>query len=96
MTKVLVYGNRKIDDIIIDASTPEKEAAAYLKLFKHLDEEWKVYDSCPGTEWDQTRIKAARAGNAHLAKELLTRRRRDEYEEWHIADMIDPLSEDKL
>jgi len=37
MTKVLVYGNRKSDDILIDASTPEKEAAAFLKLFNYLD-----------------------------------------------------------
>jgi hypothetical protein len=80
MTKVLVYGNRKSDDIIINISTPEKEAAAFLKLFNYLDKEWDVYNCCPGTQWDERRIKAARAGDAALAKELLTRRKRDEYE----------------
>ena len=40
MTKILVYGNRKSDDIYYDISTPEKEDASYLALFKILDEQW--------------------------------------------------------
>ena len=41
--KILIYGNRKQDPDMYDISTPEKEAAAYLKLFKYLDEHWQVY-----------------------------------------------------
>lgn len=42
--EVLIYGNRKQDDEIYDISTPEKELAAYLVIFKSLDEYWNVYD----------------------------------------------------
>jgi len=41
--KVLKYENRKADAVLFDISTPEKEAAAYLRLFKILDEEWQCY-----------------------------------------------------
>lgn len=41
--RVLVYGNRKQDDVIYDVSTPEKEEAAFRTLFKLFDEEWQVY-----------------------------------------------------
>ena len=41
--KILIYGNRKQDTDMYDISTPEKEAAAYLKLFAYLDEHWNVY-----------------------------------------------------
>ena len=41
--KILIYGNRKQDPDMYDISTPEKEAAAYLKLFNYLDEHWQVY-----------------------------------------------------
>jgi hypothetical protein len=40
--KVLVYGNRKSEEMW-DASTPEKEEAAFKALFKFLDEEWDCY-----------------------------------------------------
>lgn len=43
MKRILIYTNRKIDPIYWDASTAELEAGAYLALFKHLDEGWKVY-----------------------------------------------------
>jgi hypothetical protein len=91
MTKVLVYSNRKIDPIIIDTSTPEKEAAAFLKLFKHLDEEWRVYDDLdPKYQnlWDK-----ATTGDADAAKKLLKMRRNEEYESWYESQMIDPLME---
>ena len=41
--EILIYENRKIDPMAYDISTPEKEAAAYLAVFKMLDEEWDVY-----------------------------------------------------
>lgn len=40
---VLIYENRKQDPDMYDISTPEKEAAAYLKLFNYLREDWQVY-----------------------------------------------------
>jgi hypothetical protein len=40
--KILVYENRKCDPSYYDASTPEKELAAYLLLFKQL-EDWDIY-----------------------------------------------------
>ena len=93
MTKVLVYSNRKIDPIIIDASTPEKEAAAFLKLFKHLDEDWQVYSAVPGNVWEQKRINLARSDDAQAAKELFIRRKNEEYEQWYESQMFDPLTE---
>lgn len=48
--KVLKYENRKIDIELFDISTPEKEGAAYLRLFKELDEEWQCYSDLEETE----------------------------------------------
>lgn len=42
-TKVLIYGNRKCEDLIWDISTPEKEEAAYRALFIMLDTQWLCY-----------------------------------------------------
>jgi hypothetical protein len=41
--KVLAYENRKSPLTLYDISTPEKEAAAYLRLFKELDGYWQCY-----------------------------------------------------
>ncbi len=41
--KVLMYENRKCDPSFYDASTPAKESAAYLRFFRHLDDDWDVY-----------------------------------------------------
>lgn len=41
--KILTYSNRKIDPVIYDISTPEKELAAYLLLFQQLDKDWQCY-----------------------------------------------------
>jgi hypothetical protein len=91
MTKVLVYGNRKSDDILIDASTPEKEAAAFLKLFNYLDNEWQCYSDMDGKQ--KILYGKAKAGDASAAFRLLSQRKSYEYEEWHIADLIDPFTE---
>lgn len=50
--KVLVYSNRKIDNMIWDASTPEKELAAHLALFKELDGYWQCYGELEEEEED--------------------------------------------
>jgi hypothetical protein len=41
--KVLLYENRKMDMIGWLADTPEQKTAAFLALFKFLDESWSVY-----------------------------------------------------
>lgn len=88
MKKVLVYGNRKADDIAWDASTPELEADAFLKLFNYLDEEWKVYSCEDLREAEQKLYDAAKAGDSQAAKKLVTRRKSYEYEEWHFMDVL--------
>lgn len=87
---VLIYGNRKQDDEIYDISTPEKEAAAFLLLFKTLDEDWQVYGELNKREKEL--YKAAKAGDANAAKRLLTMRKGYEYEEWRYGNVIDPLA----
>lgn len=89
--KILIYGNRKQDDEIYDVSTPEKEAATFLMLFKLLDEEWMVYDSGL-TAKEEPLYLAAKAGDAPSAKKLLTRHKTFEYEEWHYGEVIDPTA----
>lgn len=88
--KVLIYGNRKEDDTIYDASTPEKEAAAYLRVFKELDEYWQCYADLTA-KWKPVYDKA-KAGDAEAAKRLMNARKDYEYEEFRIGEVIDPLA----
>jgi hypothetical protein len=78
--KVLIYSNRKDEDegVMYDISTPEKEAAAYLKLFHYLDEEWEVYGELSAKE--KPLYAKAKAGDSAAAKKLLTARNGYEYE----------------
>ena len=87
--RILIYGNRKQDDEIYDISTPEKEAAAFLRLFKTLDNEWQVYTELNKKEKELYR--AAKNGDSNAARRLLTARKNYEYEEWHYGEVIDPL-----
>lgn len=48
MQKILVYNNRKIDDMSWDVSTPAKETRAFKELFTMLDRDWKVYVDLKG------------------------------------------------
>ena len=50
IAKVLKYDNRKTEIRLYDISTPEKEAAAYLRLFKELDEYWGCYSDLEEVE----------------------------------------------
>lgn len=44
--RVLSYSNRKSDGaMLLDASTPETEAGAYLALFEHLEQHWYMYQN---------------------------------------------------
>lgn len=87
MKKVLVYGNRKMDDISWDASTPVLEAAAFLHLFNYLDTTMEVYGCCPMTKLEQKLYDAAKQGDAQAAQRLVTLRQTAEYEEWHFMDV---------
>ena len=40
---VLIYSHRKNDGEMYDISTPEQEAAAYLRLFLEFDNYWSAY-----------------------------------------------------
>ncbi len=88
--KVLIYGNRKQDDEIYDISSPEKEAAAFLRLFKNLDNGWRVYTLGINAK-EKKLYDAAKGGDAGAAKKLLTMRKDYEYEEWHYGEVINPL-----
>lgn len=48
--KVIIYENRKTDAMVWDASTPEKQAAAFLDLFNMLDEHWQCYSDLEAEE----------------------------------------------
>jgi hypothetical protein len=41
--KVLTYSNCKQDPVYWDISTPEKEEAGFRCLFRHLDENWHMF-----------------------------------------------------
>lgn len=91
MSKILVYGNRKSDDLFYDASTLDRENAAYLALIKVLDEDWDVYqDLSPQHE---ALLTQAKNGNADSARRLITARRRYEYENVYEAELIDATVE---
>lgn len=88
--KVLIYGNRKQDDEMYDISTPEKEAAAYLVVFKTLDEDWQVYIEVEGKQKEL--YEKAKKGDSESAKKLMNQRKSYEYEEIRIGEVIDPLT----
>lgn len=85
--KILVYGNRKQDDEFYDISTPEKENAAYLTVFKVLDEDWEVYQDLGAGE--EALLLRARVGDPEAAKRLMKGRRHYEYENVYEAELID-------
>lgn len=99
--KVLIYSNRKSDTTIWDASTPEKQAAAFMALFVLLKDEYEVYDeleSAPDGEFTKTERKQrelyaqAITGNAAATELLLRARRTYEYEEWSLGEVLNPTT----
>lgn len=93
--KVLVYGNRKTEDVLYDVSTPAKRGKAFLKVFRLLDKEWDVYSDLDEPDlqtrearWKDLRDKA-RAGDAEAAEALLMQRSRlhYEYEQIHFTEV---------
>ena len=92
MSDLLIYGNRKQEDIIWDISTPEKRAAGFLALFRFLNEEWDVYQPDDLNATEEKLFNKAVDGDANAAERLLTIRKNYEYEEWHFGKLIDPLT----
>ncbi len=82
-TQILVYHGKHGDEYWL-ADTPEREAAAYLALFKLLDE-WHCYE-----DYDEPVIAEARAGNWKTARSILRGRCDYEYEGWHLEVATDP------
>ena len=82
--KILKYGNRKIDDIAWDASTPELESQAFLELFRYFDGEyWQMYAD-PPTGKQKALYEKAKFGDAEAARKLLQLRKTYEYEAWEL------------
>ena len=102
--KVLIYDNRKIDPLVIDASTEEAELAAFMALFQYLKEEWDVYSDLEDIgdkaafhiRAQAAMYRKAVGGCALSVKRLLTARRTYEYEGWSLHDVINPLEPDQL
>lgn len=86
--KILIYGNRKQDDEFFDISTPAKELAAYLKIFRILDEDWDVYREL--SKDHQNLYDSAKRGDGEAAKRLIVLRRSYEYEGVRQGVVIDP------
>lgn len=88
--KILQYGNRKMEPIAWDASTPELEAAAFLALFQYFDGDyWRMYTASPLSGRQKTLYDRAKGGDAGAAKKLLELRKTYEYEDWSLLDFDD-------
>jgi hypothetical protein len=92
MSDLLIYGNRRQEDIIWDISTPEKRAAGFLALFRFLNEEWDVYQPDDLNAVQEKLFNKAVEGDAVAAEHLLIIRKNYEYEEWHFGELINPLT----
>jgi hypothetical protein len=88
--QLLIYGNRKEEPTYYDISTPEKELAAFLVVFRELDNFWQVYDDLPGKQKEL--YEKAKTGDGAAAKRLMEMRKRNEYEDFQIAEVVDPLN----
>jgi len=82
--QVLVYGNRKQDDMQFPFSTLAEKEAAFLKLFKYLKDTWKVYDSNSMSSAQRIQYAGALLNIGKNAINLLTMRKTYEYEVWHV------------
>lgn len=89
--QVLVYGNRKQDDMQFPFSTPVEKEKAFLELFKFLRKTWKVYDVSSMSQTQEILFNTVKdniekyprvAGDAAIR--LLTLRKNYEYEQWTI------------
>lgn len=74
-------------DLYYLIDTPERKAAAFIRLFKQLDE-CGCYD-----DYDGSVLALARAGDLKAVRGILDSRRKCEYEGWETRRAIDPLQE---
>lgn len=103
MRRVLLYENRKVDPLVIDATTPEQQRLAFLFLFRHLRDEWEVYaDLEEPLAWDEIETnerklyRQACDGDALAAQRLLeTRQDNNEFELWLLIDVVEPKASPK-
>jgi hypothetical protein len=84
---VLVYGNRKQEDMQFPFSTQKEKEVAFLKLFKFLKVTWKVYEASPLTTKQKRLYELALTGDGKAAIILLTLRKQYDYEQWHIEEV---------
>jgi len=80
--QVLIYGNRKQDDIQFPFSTQKEKEAAFLRLFEYLRIAWEVYGDL--TPKQRALYEQAKQKNGKAAIRLLSLRRAYEYERWHV------------
>jgi len=94
--KVLMYGNRKMSPIAFDASTPELELKAFLRLFQYFDGDyWRMYKASPLTGKQKDWYEKAKYGaDGDSARKLLTARRTYEYEEWQLVEVQESEAKD--
>lgn len=80
----------KHDSVYYNASTEEQELAAYLKVFKEMDEQGD-YECCPPDGREQKALyKEAKKGNAKAARTFLKMRRDYEYEWTGTKEVYEP------
>jgi hypothetical protein len=88
--RILQYGNRKMEPIAWDASTPELEAAAFLELFRYFNGDyWQMYVASPPTPKQKRLYERAKGGDAGAARKLLEMRKDYEYEDWKLVEVQD-------
>lgn len=85
--QVLVYGNRKQDDMHFPFSTKADKERAFLLLFRYLRKTWKVYQPGDMTTAQRQWYERAMSGEGVAAIRLLTLRKGYEYEQWHIESV---------
>jgi hypothetical protein len=90
--KILIW-HSKGGDIYWDASTPDKEKAAHLAMFREMDEQGD-YECCEPEGPQVSLYGLAKTGDAAAAKKLLTIRsdKNYEYEGLSIQSVQDPLA----
>jgi len=92
--KILIWKS-KYENVYIDMTN---ELAAFYKMFTMLNEAEAYGDLTDGEPGNEEQVKlynAAKSGDSRAAKRLIKIRRLFdyEYEEFSVADVIDPLVE---
>jgi hypothetical protein len=86
--KILIW-RAKHTNVYYNASTEEKELAAYLKVFKEMQEQGD-YECCPPTGEARALYKLAKQGDGTAVRKFVHSRRHYEYEGTDIEEVIEP------